>query len=190
MTKTKQENKQKISGDMTIGEIVKMHPECIEIMLKYGLHCVGCSANAYETLEQGTIGHGMTEEVFKQMLKDINEAVVDTTGKTLTFTPKAANKILEILKKEKGNDWQKWGLRIQVVPGGCSGFQYEFAFDKEQREDDEVFVEQGVKIFVDKESLAFLRGALVDYLDTLQGAGFKVSNPNAKSTCGCGQSFA
>ena len=186
MSETEQELKQKITGDMMIGEIVKMHPECIEIMLKYGLHCVGCHANAYETLEQGTMGHGMTEEIFKNMLKEINEAIVDTSGKVLTITPKAAGKIKDLLAKENK---ENHGLRIQVVPGGCSGFSYEFAFDQEKKDDNVIDVE-GIKVYVDKESMSFLKGSLVDYIDTLQGSGFKVSNPNAKSSCGCGSSFS
>ncbi len=185
MNETKTE--QKISREMAIGEIVRLHPECIEIMLKYGLHCVGCHANAYETLEQGTMGHGMPEEVFQKMLKEINEAIVETDGKVLTITEKAVNKIKELLAKENK---QGHGLRIQLIPGGCSGFKYEFAFDNETTEEDAIIEEQGIKVYIDKESMSFLKGSLIDYIDSLQGSGFKVSNPNAKSTCGCGSSFS
>ena len=75
------------------------------------------------------------------------------------------------------------------MPGGCSGMSYGLDFEKEPESDDIVVETHGVKLFVDAESDSMLRGAVIDYVDALQGAGFKISNPNAKKTCGCGQSF-
>ena len=80
------------------------------------------------------------------------------------------------------------GLRVGVRGGGCSGFQYQLAFD-EQRENDIVFESHGLKLLVDSESLPFVRGSTIDYEESLQGAGFKVSNPNVVAACGCGSSF-
>ena len=80
------------------------------------------------------------------------------------------------------------GLRVGVRGGGCSGFQYQLAFD-EQRESDVVFESHGLKLLVDGESLQFVRGSTIDYEESLQGAGFKVDNPNVVAACGCGSSF-
>ncbi|KKU99852.1 MAG: Iron-sulfur cluster assembly accessory protein [Parcubacteria group bacterium GW2011_GWA2_48_9] len=75
------------------------------------------------------------------------------------------------------------------MPGGCSGFQYGLELDDSTTDMDKVFEEKGVKIIVTKENMNFLKGAKLDYVDSLQGGGFKISNPNVKSGCGCGQSF-
>ena len=80
------------------------------------------------------------------------------------------------------------GLRVGVRGGGCSGFQYQLAFD-DQREDDVVFESHGVRLLVDGPSLPYVDGSTIDYVDSLQGAGFQVNNPNVVAACGCGSSF-
>ncbi len=80
------------------------------------------------------------------------------------------------------------GLRVGVRGGGCSGFQYELAFD-ERRDTDIVFEDHGLQLLVDPQSLAYVDGSQIDYVDSLQGAGFQVSNPNVTAACGCGSSF-
>ena len=105
----------------------------------------------------------------------------------ISFTDKGAEKVKEFLAAQ-GADVQTSGLRVGVRGGGCSGFQYALAFDT-QRDDDEVFEDHGLRILVDRPSLPYVRGAIVDYVDTLQGAGFKVENPNVVAACGCGSSF-
>jgi iron-sulfur cluster assembly protein len=105
----------------------------------------------------------------------------------ITFTEKGAEKVQEFLATQ-GADVQTAGLRVGVRGGGCSGFQYALAFDN-QRDDDEVFEDHGLKILVDRPSLPYVRGAIVDYVESLQGAGFKVDNPNVIAACGCGSSF-
>jgi iron-sulfur cluster assembly protein len=105
----------------------------------------------------------------------------------ISFTEKGAEKVKEFLDAQSA-DVQTSGLRVGVRGGGCSGFQYALAFDT-QREDDEVFEDHGLRILVDRPSLPYVRGAIVDYVDTLQGAGFKVDNPNVVAACGCGSSF-
>ena len=103
----------------------------------------------------------------------------------LTLTPVAVTKVKSILS-ERG---EEGGLRIAVVGGGCSGFQYQMSLDKEAREDDRVIEQDGLKVFIDTRSLLYLNGTKVDYVDGLNGSGFKFDNPNAKSSCGCGESF-
>jgi len=105
----------------------------------------------------------------------------------ITFTDKGAEKVQEFLTSQ-GAEIQTAGLRVGVRGGGCSGFQYALAFDT-QRDGDEVFEDHGLKILVDSPSLPYVRGAIVDYVEGLQGAGFKVDNPNVIAACGCGSSF-
>jgi iron-sulfur cluster assembly protein len=105
----------------------------------------------------------------------------------ITFTDKGAHKVQEFLTSQTG-DVQTSGLRVGVRGGGCSGFQYALAFDT-QRPGDEVFEDHGLRILVDGPSLPYVRGAVVDYVEGLQGAGFKVENPNVIAACGCGSSF-
>jgi iron-sulfur cluster assembly protein len=105
----------------------------------------------------------------------------------ITITDKGAEKVREFLASQ-GADTSSAGLRVGVRGGGCSGFQYLLAFD-EQREGDTVVEAHGIRLLVDEPSLAYVRGSTVDYLDGLQGAGFKVDNPNVIAACGCGSSF-
>ncbi|MBI3940651.1 MAG: iron-sulfur cluster insertion protein ErpA [Acidobacteria bacterium] len=104
----------------------------------------------------------------------------------LSLTPTAVSKVKEILAQQaEGYE----GLRVQVVGGGCSGFQYSMAFEHQSNGGDSVLDLDGLKIFVDPQSLTYLDGTEIDYVETLQGSGFKFNNPNAKSSCGCGESF-
>lgn len=105
----------------------------------------------------------------------------------VTITDKGAEKVREFLAAQEA-DASMAGLRVGVRGGGCSGFQYQLAFD-EQRDDDAVFETHDLKLLVDRESLPFVRGSIIDYQETLQGAGFKVENPNVVAACGCGSSF-
>ncbi len=105
----------------------------------------------------------------------------------ITITEKGAQKVHEFLSAQ-GADVSAAGLRVGVRGGGCSGFQYNLAFD-EQRDGDEVFEHSGLKVLVDKPSLPYVRGSVIDYVDSLQGAGFQVNNPNVVAACGCGSSF-
>lgn len=104
----------------------------------------------------------------------------------LTLTPNAANKVREIMATQ---DPLPAGLRIGVVGGGCSGFQYSMAFENQAGMMDKVYNFGDLKVFVDATSLMYLQGCTVDYVETLEAAGFKFDNPQVKSTCGCGSSF-
>ena len=103
----------------------------------------------------------------------------------ITLTPEAISKVKSILAEQK----EESGLRIAVVGGGCSGFQYQMTLDKEPKADDKVVDMDGLRVFVDTRSLLYLNGTTVDYVDGLSGSGFKFDNPNAKASCGCGESF-
>ena len=103
----------------------------------------------------------------------------------ITLTPEAISKVKSILAERK----EESGLRIAVVGGGCSGFQYQMTLDKEPRTDDEILDMEGLKVYVDTRSLMYLNGTKVDYVDGQNGSGFKFDNPNAKASCGCGETF-
>lgn len=105
----------------------------------------------------------------------------------VSVTESAAQQIKRLLDHE--GKAETHGLRMKVVGGGCSGLQYQLAFDAEQRENDNVLTESGVKLLIDEKSALYLMGTTLDYVDSLMESGFKIQNPNAKSTCGCGQSF-
>jgi iron-sulfur cluster assembly protein/iron-sulfur cluster insertion protein len=106
----------------------------------------------------------------------------------VSLTDAAAQKVAELLAEEA--DSEGLALRVAVRPGGCSGYSYDMFFDAEIAEDDIVRTVSGVKVAVDPESAALLKGATLDYRDGLQGAGFHITNPNATRTCGCGSSFS
>jgi iron-sulfur cluster assembly protein len=105
----------------------------------------------------------------------------------ITLTDKGAEKVREFLSTQDAVAATA-GLRVGVRGGGCSGFQYALAFD-EKRDGDEVFEDKGIRLLVDTPSLPYVRGSIIDFVDELQGAGFKVENPNVVAACGCGSSF-
>jgi iron-sulfur cluster assembly protein len=105
----------------------------------------------------------------------------------ITLTDKGAEKVHEFLASQ-GSEVETAGLRVGVRGGGCSGFQYALAFDQE-RDGDVVFEDRGIRLLVDKPSLPYVQGSVIDYVDEMQGAGFKVDNPNVVAACGCGSSF-
>jgi len=102
-------------------------------------------------------------------------------------TENAVSKVKSLLEAENKPGF---GLRIAVQGGGCSGFQYGLTFEDTAKPDDEVLEFSGLKVFVDATSRPYLNGTTVDYVDSLQGSGFKISNPNSTSSCGCGESFS
>jgi iron-sulfur cluster assembly protein len=103
------------------------------------------------------------------------------------LTPTAITKVKEILSQQTP---EPAGLRVAVVGGGCSGFSYHMAFENQVNKDaDNVYEFQGLKVLVDQMSEMYLEGVSIDYIETLEGSGFKFNNPNVKSTCGCGSSF-
>ena len=107
---------------------------------------------------------------------------------TLHVTDSAVAEIKKFMASEEGLP-ETAGLRVRVVPGGCSGFQYGFTFDENEEEGDTCIENQGVKLLVDPTSIQYLAGSEIDYKEDLEGAQFVIRNPNAKTTCGCGSSF-
>ncbi len=108
-------------------------------------------------------------------------------AKGVMLSESGAEKVREFLTSQ-GLDEGTAGLRVGVRGGGCSGFQYQLAFD-EQRDGDVIFEHSGLRLLVDNQSLPYVDGSTIDYVDSLQGAGFQVNNPNVVAACGCGSSF-
>jgi len=104
----------------------------------------------------------------------------------VTITPTEEQTIKELIVEEK----DAVGLRIYVRGGGCHGYQYGMAFESKVADDDTVIEKDGVQIIMDSQSAPLLQGTEVDYVDSLQGSGFAIKNPQAKTTCGCGSSFS
>lgn len=181
---------EQISKDMTIDEIFATFPhksqKLAQAMQSKGLHCVGCHASTWETLEMGTLGHGMDHEDLSDLVDELNAILAEKLDtSTISITPKAAKKYLEILK-EDGKEG--YGLRFMEKAAGCSGFEYTLDFSEKAKENDVVFHSNNLEIHVPNTLVSRLMGSEIDYIDGLHGAGFKVSNPNVKSSCGCGSS--
>ena len=117
-----------------------------------------------------------------------NVNLIKKDADQITLTEIAAQKVAELIAAESVDE--VLALRVAVKPGGCSGFNYDMFFDSEFADDDVLRDFAGVKVVVDPQSAELLTGSTLDYSDTLQGAGFHITNPNATRTCGCGNSFS
>ena len=114
------------------------------------------------------------------------ETGIGADAPVVSMTARASDKLKEIISKQQRDDL---ALRVYVTPGGCSGFSYGMTF-AEGKEDDDTLIEQnGVRIVVDPMSAMYIKGSEIDFVDALMGGGFALRNPNAVSSCGCGQSF-
>jgi iron-sulfur cluster assembly accessory protein len=180
----------KIHRQMTIDEILSLYPskaqKIAQEMTKAGLHCAGCHAATWETLEAGMLGHGMSESAITTLEQKLNAILQEESDPTkITLTQSAANKYKEILEQDgkKG-----WGMRLDEEMAGCSGFEYILDYSEKAGPNDAVFNSHGVEIHVSKNKLHKLIGTEIDYVEALQNSGFKISNPNVRSSCGCGTS--
>lgn len=192
---------QLIHKDMTIADVLANNPEktrlLSEIMIEFGIHCVGCGAAEFETLEEGVLSHGFSEEQLNKLIIDLNKAITDNKAKvkksivpenfTIKLTNIAIKKVKEIMKTEnKKNEV----LRVSVLAGGCSGHTYDLEIIPKPMENDLIMKQSDVQIAVDKESTEFLNNIIIDFIDTLNESGFKFNNPNATKECDCGKSFS
>ncbi|MAE13538.1 hypothetical protein CMO92_03155 [Candidatus Woesearchaeota archaeon] len=188
MKKNTQKKIVKITKKMAIADIISRHPEAAEILLSRGLHCVGCQASAFENLEEGAMAHGMSDKEIDEIVDQINKELgeKENSSKSITITKKGAAKFLELMKKEGKS---QSALRIEIVPGGCAGMNYKFSFvNGEPAPKEERIVAHGLTVFINNKDQKLLEGATIDYVESLDGSGFSVKNPNAKSVCGCGDS--
>lgn len=181
-----------IHPQMTIQEILSLFPQkaqrIAQEITNAGLHCVGCHAATWETLEAGMRGHGYTEEAIQKLVDKLNAVLQQKPAgdsSTVTLTTQAAEKFLEFTKAE---GMQGCALRFSDKMEGCSGFSYELDFSEKASDNDVVFVSQGIEIHVPKDRAERLVGSVIDYVNSIHSSGFYVENPNTMSSCGCGSS--
>ncbi|MEK6830615.1 MAG: iron-sulfur cluster assembly accessory protein [Nanoarchaeota archaeon] len=199
-----QEQIQKITKDILISEVLALNPSksavLAEMLLDFGIHCIGCGASTFETLGQGVLGHGFSEQQLDKLIDDLNKVIAEESETTkdnkeitteifsLKLSDNAIKKVKEIMKQKRNKNTSST-LRVSVVPGGCSGYLYDLQIMDKASKDDLNFKQDGVNIAVDKKSTEMLHGMIIDYIDTLNESGFKFNNPNAQHGCGCGKSF-
>lgn len=197
-----QQQIQKITRDILISEILTINPRksaiLAEMLLDFGIHCIGCGASSFETLGQGVLGHGFSEQQLGKLINDLNKVIseeseteketkeITTEIFSLKLTEPAIKKVKQVMKQRKTPSST---LRVSVIPGGCSGYMYDMQFIDKPSKDDLNFKQNGVNIAIDKKSTDMLHGMEIDYVDTLNESGFKFNNPNAEHGCGCGKSF-
>ncbi len=133
----------------------------------------------------GTCG-GCQGSVMEKPKKESTQIVIPKDVLVVTLTEKAASKVKEFMQADNK---EKWGLRLLVTPGGCAGYEYGMEFEEKSGKDDIVLEQHGLKVFVDKESASLIAGTEIDFVEGLHQTGFKITNPNAKSMCSCGNSF-
>ena len=184
---------QTIHPQMTIDQILSMFPHKAQRLSQEitnaGLHCIGCHAATWETLEAGMLGHGMNQAAIDRLVERLNNLLTEqeeeNTSGTIGMTKKAAAKFMSILEEEGKHGW---GMRFGDKMAGCSGFEYVLDYSEKSLPDDEIFESHGIQIHVNQASAKRLKGSLIDFVEGLQGAGFKITNPNVKASCGCGTS--
>ncbi|MBS0621783.1 MAG: iron-sulfur cluster assembly accessory protein [Verrucomicrobia bacterium] len=180
-----------ITREMTVDSIFSNYPHKAQafahVITKAGLHCVGCQAATWETLEAGMMGHGMGDAEIDGLIAQLNAILAeeDSDPETITLTPRAAQKYREILAAEGK---EGWGIRFEEHAAGCSGFEYVLDYSEKATDEDVIFTSQGIEIHVPDVFVDRLIGSEIDFVDALQGGGFKVTNPNVRSSCGCGTS--
>lgn len=178
-----------ITKDMTIGDVVGRYPEAAAVMMGYGLHCVGCGANPYETIENGCLGHGMDEVTINKLVEELNEhakaalkSKKENDGKTVFLSEIAAGKLNEFMNEEKkGNS----GVRLSVNISDEGLMQFGLEFAQQPKINEETFVDRGIKIFVERDVVNMVKGTEIDYVDNDNGSGFKINTPTIEEG-GCG----
>lgn len=187
---TKQEEKPTIHRQMTIEGILSLFPykaqRLSQEITNAGLHCVGCHAATWETLEAGMLGHGMSQAAIDKLVHRLNALLAEETDhSTITVTPSAAQKFKDILEEEGKHGW---GMRFAEMMAGCNGFEYVLDYSEKALEDDTIFESSGIQVHVNTAMIPRLLGSVIDFVDGLRGSGFKITNPNVRSSCGCGTS--
>lgn len=181
--------------DMTIGDVVEKFPDSAEVMLGYGLHCVGCAVNPYETIEQGALGHGMSRETIEDMLGDINLMVTkqpdyELNPAGITLSPRAVD-TLEAIAEADGKQGHSLKIKATEVNGALDYF---LDLVEKSEAGDESLEWDGVTMFIDSATFKLMNPSLIDFVKMPEGEGFKVISlkPSEKKAdgkaCGCGES--
>ena len=181
-----------ITAETTIGEIMLKYPQLADLMANYGMKMAGCGTPYTDSIKTAAAAV-MDANNFDEMLNELNAAAAKIDAEKpkdrpakFEVTEAAVEKVKELMKKQGVSGFN---LRVEVKPGGCAGYSYDFSLDDEQKSDDIVIVKNDLKVTVDSASAEALKGAVIDYVETLNRSGFKVDNPNAHAVCSCGSSF-
>src|SRR3989344_7393328 len=144
-----------IKPSMQIDKLVEKHPQAVAILKEHGVNCVGCHGASMETLEQGCLGHGMSIHAFESLLQKLNQTTEKKEG-TFTISVNTAERVKALVSKDgRSNAF----LRFSVVPGGCSGFSYDFKLDDTLNQTDVVVERDGAKVVSDPESIQIILGS-------------------------------
>ncbi len=169
---------------MIIEDIFESYPQRAEklahILMQFGLQCVGCHVATTETLEAGIIGHGIQDQL-DEILKALNDEISRPLD-TISLMPLAAQKFKDFCKSENKDGF---GLRFGEVESSCCQRQYVLDFEEKATLNDRTFHSNGISIFVKQNLVKQLLGSEIDYIEELNNTGFKVFNPNSKSSCKC-----
>ena len=163
-----------IKKEMIIGEVIVKHPSVADVMLSYGLHCVGCHVGTHESIKDGALAHNMSEKKIEELVKEMNETIEDIKNKKISMSDLAVKKFKELLKNDKK---EGYGLKLTVIKEN-SLENYDLDFAEKPFVNDEVLEEKGLKIFVDKELLKKVKGTRINYVEGMMGSGFRIFNPN------------
>ncbi|MEM4240327.1 MAG: DUF1858 domain-containing protein [Candidatus Woesearchaeota archaeon] len=156
-----------ITKNSKIGEVIDACPATAEVFLKNGIHCIGCGASHFETIEQGLKVHGFTDREIEKVVAELNK----TSLKIISISETAAEKLKALMKKQKKEDYC---LRVQAVKG-----RYGLDFEKAAKDDDEIVKEQGLTFIIAKKTLPEVRGARIGYIES-PVAGFSITGPKRK----------
>lgn len=176
---TKKNSFLQFSGNEVVADIINKMPEAIEILQAHGLSCASCHMNVNESLSDGIIGHGMTEKDVHIILKDLNEAAeelkIPVKGRIIE-NPKLSDKAVQkVLEFQTESNQIGYGFKIEVLPDSIGKAQYYLDFLEKPDKGDVIIESKGIHLFLDKESLIFLRNSVIDYIiDSEKGEGFKI----------------
>lgn len=181
--------KENITRDMTIAEIFEKFPhqseKLAQVITDAGLHCIGCGGASWETLEAGMLGHGFMPVAVDDLVKKLNAIIAQEIDLTkVTLTVRAAGEFRKIAEEENK---KACAIRLSKEGGGCHS-EHVLSFSEKAEEGDAIFKSHGVEIHINKAEIEYLLGTEIDYVDGLHESGFKITNPNRHSSCGCGKS--
>lgn len=166
-------------GTEVVAEIMNKMPEAIEILQAHGLSCASCHMNVQEPLADGILGHGMTEKDVEIILKDLNEAAqelkIPIKGRVVKDPELSAQAAEKVIEFQTEADQIGYGFKIEVLPDTAGSAQYYLDFLPKPDKGDRIIESRGIQLFLDRESLVFLRNSVIDYVvDAEKGEGFKI----------------
>ncbi len=167
-----------VTKEMAMGEIVAKYPQAVQIVQSVGLHCAGCMVSYIETLEQGCLGHGMSEDEIDDLVKRINQSIqhpVKEDSNPIKVSNSASVKLREILNEDGKTDWFYRILVVNITVPPYISFELDFAF--KPLENDIIFTANEINFIIDKSIVEKVQGAIIDFDGSKDGVGFSIKNP-------------